>query len=334
MIGKAALWLSLVALVLGLATYAAFQLSPWPGAFVIRQLFDRDARKANAALAARVPSDAVIERNLAFGEGALAGKLDVFFPRAAEGTDKLLPTIVWAHGGAWISGSSALIANYLRILASCGFTVVGVDYTIAPEAIYPTPVVQVNEALALLTRDGASLHVDANALVLAGDSAGSQIVAEVANLAAVPSYAEAVGVKPKFNLKQIKGLVLFCGAYDIGLANLDGSFGWFLRAALWSYSGEKDFLEDRRFATLSVRQYVTADFPPSFISAGNSDPLRDQSIAFAKTLQDKGVSVETLFFPADYDPPLPHEYQLNLDSEAGREALERAVAFIAAVTRH
>jgi len=53
-----------------------------------------------------------------------------------------------------------------------------------------------------------------------------------------------------------------------------------------------------------------------------------QSIALADRLASRGVRVERLFF-ADYKPSLPHEYQFNLDNEAGRLALERSVAFLA-----
>jgi hypothetical protein len=36
-----------------------------------------------------------------------------------------------------------------------------------------------------------------------------------------------------------------------------------------------------------------------------------------------------LFFPDAYTPPLPHEYQFNLDIEAGRIALERSIKLLA-----
>ena len=82
------------------------------------------------------------------------------------------------------------------------------------------------------------------------------------------------------------------------------------------------------FATASVVDYVTSAFPPAFISAGNADPLEPQSVAFAETLSGHGVRVESLFFPKEYTPPLPHEYQFHLDTEAGRLALARSIAFI------
>ena len=75
-------------------------------------------------------------------------------------------------------------------------------------------------------------------------------------------------------------------------------------------------------------RHVTPAFPPAFISAGNADPLEPHSHAMAAALQKQGVRVDALFFPKDHALPLPHEYQFNLDSEAGRKAMERSVAFL------
>jgi hypothetical protein len=40
--------------------------------------------------------------------------------------------------------------------------------------------------------------------------------------------------------------------------------------------------------------------------------------------------VETLFYPAEHTPRLPHEYQFDLNSVDGRNALERIDAFLLA----
>lgn len=45
------------------------------------------------------------------------------------------------------------------------------------------------------------------------------------------------------------------------------------------------------------------------------------------------MTVETLFFPADRQPPLGHEYQFDLDDAAARIALDRAVAFAGRLPR-
>lgn len=325
---KVLLWVVALVVVLAAAGYAAYQLSPWPRVLVIRYIFDKDAERVSAALEKHVPGGIAERRGIPYGDRGWDTQLDLFYPASIAGTDTILPTIVWVHGGGWVSGDKDHVANYLKILADHGYTTVGLNYSLAPGATYPTPPEQVNAALGYLLREAANLHIDPDLFVLAGDSAGSHIVAQVANILNVPSYAEAVGVVPAIGPERLKGMLLFCGAYDIDTADFEGAFAGFLRTVLWSYSGTRDFLNDPGFDTASVARYLTAGFPPSFISAGNGDPLLPQSVEMAKVLGAAGVPVDTLFFPDDHAPPLPHEYQFNLDSEAGQEALTRALAFL------
>ncbi len=75
---------------------------------------------------------------------------------------------------------------------------------------------------------------------------------------------------------------------------------------------------------------ITKEFPPFFISVGNADPLAPLSYGLKQRADELGIANEALFFPPDHAPPLPHEYQFNLDSEAGQLALERSVNFLSA----
>jgi acetyl esterase/lipase len=172
--------------------------------------------------------------------------------------------------------------------------------------------------------------VDASRIVLAGDSAGSQIAAQLATVISVPDYARIVGVAPAITRSQLSGVLLYCGAYDMAAADFDGPFRSFLNTVLWSYSGHRDFKLNPEFAPASVVNYVDANFPSTFISAGNDDPLEPQSKELASTLAKHGVHVDALFFPRGYAPALPHEYQFSLDTDAGRTALTRSVAFLRA----
>ena len=42
----------------------------------------------------------------------------------------------------------------------------------------------------------------------------------------------------------------------------------------------------------------------------------------AAKLQQLGVDVTSVFYPADENPPLPHEYQFHLKDAAARSALD------------
>jgi len=320
-------WIAGIALALAAVTYAALELSPWPAAHVYRWWMNHGGIGLNQALEKHVPED--IEEQL--DENYIAGDpdahLDVYHPAAVK---RPLPTVVWLHGGGFLAGDKAQIANYLKILAARGYTTVAVGYSLAPGSLYPTPLRQANAALAYLSQNAERLHVDRERLFLAGDSAGAQLAAQLANIVSAPSHAEAVGIRPLIRREQLRGVILHCGVFDLRLAKFDGPFGHFMRTVVWSYSGRKEFGEKAQLPEFSVPRHVTADFPPAFISVGNADALLPHSRSLADALASKGVKVDTLFFPDDYRPALPHEYQFNLDSGAGREALERTVRFLKA----
>lgn len=326
MSNKALLWALGAAAVLVIILDAALQVSPWPSALFFRQVMNYGGAKTARALGKHVPAGVVERLNEHYDPNDRDAFLDAFYP---SGAGQALPTIVWVHGGGFISGGKAQIANYLKILAARGFTAVGVDYALAPGKTYPTPIRQVNTALTYLETNAARLHIDPSRFFLAGDSAGAQIAAQLAIVISAPPYAHEMGIAASIKRPQLRGVILYCGVYDAAKLHSTGFFGRLLRTVTWSYFGSKDFMNDRRADQFSVVRHVTAEFPPMFISVGNGDPLAAHSKLLAETAAGVGVAVETLFFPDNYAPPVRHEYQFNLDTAAGRTALERSVKFMA-----
>lgn len=312
-------------LVAAVALAAAFLLSPWPSVYVIRTIFDKGAAEASEKLARHVPAT-VRTDTFAYDPSDKDAVLDIHRPAKVSPRS---PLIVWIHGGGFVSGRRGDITNYAKILAGQGFTVVNVDYSIAPEATYPTPVRQVSKALEFLTAESARLGIDTSRIVLAGDSAGAQIAAQTAAVSTNADYARKVGISPGVQPSQIVGTLLHCGVYDVTrMGGGGGILGWFVKSTTWAYSGKRNWRDAKGFETMSIAPNVTSKFPPTFISAGNADPLGPQSVAMADALQAKGVEVERLFFPKHYEPPLGHEYQFDLDTEAGKLALARSTAWL------
>lgn len=317
-------WL-LVAVAIVAAIGAVFAVSPWPSVMIIRAIFDNGASDASRKLEARVPKTVTTSTHV-YDASDPAALLDIHRPATPEAGG---PVVVWIHGGGFVSGRRGDITNYAKILAAEGFVVVNVDYTIAPEAAYPGPLKEVLAALAFLDRKKGTLGLPSGRFVLAGDSAGAQLAAQTAAVIVNPQYARRVGVEPKVAPGQIVGALLHCGVYDIaGMGRDGGVLGWFVGAAGWAYSGKRDWRGDAYFRTMSLAPNVTSAFPATFISAGNADPLAPQSVALAKRLQEVGVATETLFFPSDYKPPLGHEYQFDLGTEAAQQALTKSAAWL------
>ncbi|CAH2405306.1 hypothetical protein MES5069_460069 [Mesorhizobium escarrei] len=154
-------------------------------------------------------------------------------------------------------------------------------------------------------------------------------MAQTALLISDVAYARRIGIQPALPRKSLRGVLLNCGPYDPTQPNWDSPYGDFMRTVIWSYVGTRD-PADPRVAQMSVTPHVTAAYPPAFITVGNADPLALQSTALAEALRAKGVEVDALFFPADYQPPLGHEYQLLIGTREGRQAFDRSVAFLRA----
>lgn len=328
MIKRALLWATVVIGVAAGAMIIASQMSPWPSALFYRFMFSLGAMKSHNALAKHVPSGITARLNERYDPIDPDATLDVFYPSDIGGTDRALPTIVWVHGGGFIGGTKDEISNYLRILARKGYTVVGINYSVAPRRAYPTPVRQANVALSYISRNAKRLHIDTGKLFLAGDSAGAQIAAQLALVLSAPPYATDIGIKPSLGQRQLRGILLYCGFYEPQRLLDSRLLSHFVNTMIWSYFRSRSFPTDARAAQFSIAGNVTADFPPMFITVGNGDPLAAQSTGLAEAAAKRGVPVDSLFFPDDHEPRLPHEYQFNLDIDEGRVALDRTIAFL------
>jgi acetyl esterase len=337
---KLFLWTSGIVAGIIIVTLLAFKLSPWPGAMVIRYVFGQDATKTTVALQKHQPAVAVDAiTNQQYRSNDPDALLDAYFPTTATDAAAKLPVVIWTHGGAWISGGKANYATYYKLLAAEGFTVISVGYSLGPEKTYPTAIHQLNDVYAYVQANADRLHADTSKIVLAGDSAGSQLSSQMAALITNPSYATNVGIPPKLTPAQLKGVVLNCGIYKMEeLIHPDPTLpkivGWGDDVSVWAYLGTRDFTAAATLAQMSAYYHVTSAFPATYITGGNGDPLtKVQSMPLADKLESLGVKVTRLFYEDAHQPSLPHEYQFNLDTDDGKKALAATVAFIKSVTQ-
>lgn len=316
----------------------AFNLSPWPGTMLIRTVFDRGAEQSRTEQARHAPDGGIASiRNEPYRPDDTDARLDVFFPEGIA-PDEQLPLLVWIHGGAWISGDKDDNTPYYEIIASHGYTVISLNYSLGPDKHYPTPVFQINDALAYIQENAVRFHVDPTRIAIAGDSAGAQLTSQIAALVTNPEFAAEMGITPSLKPDQLRGVMLNCGIYDMSTfvgendpparTGLEKLLSWGVGTTVWAYTGKKGGAPIA-MEQMSTIDHVTAAFPPTWISGGNADPLTDkQSKPLAAKLESLGVPVTALFWPADHEPKLSHEYQFQLDNPNAQTALDGMLAFL------
>ena len=212
-----------------------------------------------------------------------AGKLPLrlYRPQAA----KALPVLVYVHGGGYILGNLDTHDRICRLLAvKSGWTVLAVDYALAPEKQFPVQPDQVFAVLQHVAANGSGMGLDSSRIAIGGDSAGAHLSLAAtldARFAGAPSVCAQLLYYGSFGLKDSASMRLY------GWADLDGL-------------DEKDTASyrdhyianpaDRDHPRANLLKSDMAGLPPTFIGAVAYDPLRDDSLVLAEFMKERGVA--------------------------------------------
>ncbi|QGH69656.1 alpha/beta hydrolase [Pseudactinotalea sp. HY158] len=325
------MWLygGIVAAALSAAAALTYELSPWPRVWMLRLISENEADPV-ATTTPYVPDDIDARLDLVYDPAEPACRFDVYRPRGAGP----LPTVLWVHGGGFVQGRKERRRPYLEVLSSHGFTVIGLEYTTAPEAVYPAQIHQLRRAVRYVVEHAADLGVDPGRLVLGADSAGAHMLAQSVLASTDADYAAWTGLPRVVDPGRLRGAVLASGTYDMrasyAIRAVYGLYAWYVRTIVWAYTGTRRFPSDPRFEQATIVDHVTRSFPPSFISSAPQDPLGPQSRDLARRLRAAGVQVDEVVL--DEDSPSGHVFEFDLSNPDARTTMIRLVAFLRHVT--
>lgn len=276
------------------------------------------------------PGAVIVQQNITYAPQQKLS-LDLYQPQNIASIGPR-PTIVWIHGGGWISGSKEHARGYFKLLAAQGYNVVSVQYQFAPQVTYPSQLHQINQALEFLDTYAETYQIDAQNLYLAGDSAGANMASHYAALLTNPVFADQSGIQPHLQPAQLKGLILHCGIYDLeAFASTAPEemkiIEWGVFNLIQAYTGDRK--HDAEFLKqISPIQYITPSYPPVFISGGNKDFLTDtQSLPFVKALKEQQVPVTEIFYP-ESKAWLIHEYQFFMGKKESQQTFVKTLDFL------
>ncbi|WP_427385493.1 alpha/beta hydrolase [Janibacter sp. G56] len=200
-------------------------------------------------------------------------------PRADAGA---LPVVLWFHGGGWVQGNPTMYDPLCTHLAAeVGAVVVAPDYRKAPEHPAPRPVQDVLDVAAWVVENAVELGVDATRVAVAGDSAGGNLAAVVAQV-----WRDA-GDSP------IRHQALIYPATDLTLSS--PSLDEHAHAPILTKDAVLAFHrlyldghpQDDPLVSPLLGDLV--GLPPALVQTADLDPIRDDGIRYARSLEAAGV---------------------------------------------
>ncbi|MBE6765614.1 MAG: alpha/beta hydrolase [Ruminococcaceae bacterium] len=260
-----------------------------------------------------VPGNIEYIEGLRYGNDPKWHTLDICRPKDR----KSRATVINVHGGGYVYGSTKPYKFYCCDLAARGFTVVSFNYRLAPKYKFPAPLEDLNAVMQWVCANCEEYGLDTENIMMVGDSAGAQLASQYAAIWSNGEYADVMGVKPpKFRLAAVG---LNCGMYDmVEFTKKKSGISSLLRDYFTS--------NPQRFGEkLRVLDYITADFPPTYLLSSKGDFLLDCCEPMAELLLEKGVPCEYKIYG---DENTGHVFHVDFHTETAKQANDDELGFM------
>lgn len=249
-------------------------------------LSDETLAAIRAGMSQRPPLE--LSGKVAIADHDLAGRpgvsVRVYTP---EGLAGLRPCVYWIHGGGMILGTNK--GDDFRFDTWCRkYNIVGVsvEYRLAPEFPYPTPVEDCYAGLRYVYDNAEKLGVDRNRIGIGGPSAGGGLAAGTALLARdrgeIPLVFQLL-IYPMIDDRQITPS---SGWIDPIWPPAANTYGW------KSYLGGLHGTDEVPIYAAPARAIDLSGLPPSMVLVGAIDGFSDEDIDYAKRLRHCGVTTD------------------------------------------
>lgn len=239
-------------------------------------------------------------------------------------SEELQPAVILIHGGGFSAGDKKYRKGEGQFWALNGFTVFCVNYGLAPDFVFPTPIKHLVNAANYIYHHADEFNIDADRIFVAGDSAGGYYSSMLAAFNGNHEYSRLFGAELDFKLF---GALLNCGLYDMQVVFdtkyvFDVDDGVFL-----SFGGisKKDFDFFQYKDSCMPINFITPDFPPTFVVYSPNDMFcKGQGPALIEKLNESGVYCESY---AARHKNSNHCFSLNWRGEDATAANELMMSF-------
>jgi acetyl esterase len=256
----------------------------------LESLAPKDARKvlegAQTSVQVDISGVDIIEKTIA--QNGMKIKVFIIRPSNEKG---VLPAFMFFHGGGWVIGDFATHKRFVHDLVLYSkAAAVFVEYSVSPEAKYPTALNECYEATKWIAEHGAEVNIDGKRLAVAGNSAGGNLAAAVALKAKDERTPE---LKFQLLLWPVTDANFETQSYN----QYASSRFLTKNMMIWFWNNYIPTLETRNEIYASPLRASLAELkglPPALVQTAENDVLRDEGEAYARKMDEAGVEVTTV----------------------------------------
>ncbi|KAL2858518.1 Alpha/Beta hydrolase protein [Aspergillus pseudoustus] len=228
-----------------------------------------------------------------------------FHPSPSSDSSPPSPTaaVMYLHGGGMTMGTALDSRSLLTwYSSSAGLPLFSVEYRLAPEYPYPTPVEDCYASLKWLHQEAAHLNIDPSRIAVMGDSAGGGLSAAVALLARdraeLPHpLAKQILIQPMLDDRN-------GSAEPSSYLSEVATWTWDDNLAGWTaLLGSRTGSDDVPCYASPARATDLRGLPSTYIDVGMLDIFVSQVVEFASRLRAAGVEARCELYPQ-----VPHAF--------------------------
>jgi acetyl esterase len=261
---------------------------PPPDSVTVADARARVAKDAHAFRGRQIDVGRVEQVTIPAASGAIGGRLYVPEREGEQPGGARIPggLLVYFHGGGFVVGDLETHDNLCRFLAQqAGMRVMAVDYRLAPEHRFPAAIDDALAAFRFAVEHADELGIDPARVAVGGDSAGGNLAAGVARLAAAGN-----GHAPAFQLLfypwlDLAGKRASYQLFGEGFYLTEADLDWYRR----HYIADEGDARDPRCSPMLAEDL--AGSAPAYVVTAGFDPLRDEGEDYAERLRAAGVRV-------------------------------------------
>jgi acetyl esterase len=224
------------------------------------------------------------------------------------------------HSGGWVVGDLDFEhAGNLELVRALGVSVVSVDYRLAPEHPYPAGLDDCCRAWRWLVASADGLGIDPARIALTGASAGAALSVGVALRCRDGALAMPCGLclqDPALDDRLTNASSAFEGTPCIDRTRMARVWDAYLGPGIRGTDAVPGYAAPARVKDLR-------GLPPTYLSASEFDPVRDDGLAFGMALAAAGVATELHLYPGTY-----HGSSKYLGADVSRRTQAQCTAFL------